>query len=208
MANEIEEKSVNTIEEFVKEVMNFENADNCTVYFRGENDDYGKTAFQPSIYRKLKHLEKEHFIYREMQRFNNHEFTEDRSAFDKLSRMQHYLAPTRLIDFSEDALTALYFAVETRTECKDAIVYVTAIANDKIKYYDSDAVSIISNLAKLPLDNDDVREKSKRAIADAAKKAMLKSNKIDEYNSCKSTNFLLHEIKEEKGYFSHIIGCN
>lgn len=57
MANEIKEKSVNTIEEFVKEVMNFENADNCTVYFRGENDDYGKNAFQPSIYRKSHDLE-------------------------------------------------------------------------------------------------------------------------------------------------------
>lgn len=212
MANEIEEKSVNTIEEFVKEVMNFENADDCTVYFRGENDDYGKNAFQPSIYRKShdlesvpRYLKNEHLIYREMQRFNNHEFTEDRSAFDKLSRMQHYTAPTRLIDFSEDALTALYFAVETRTECTDAIVYVVAIANNKIKYYDSDAVSVISNLAKLPLDNDDIREKSKRAIADDAKKAMLKSNKIDEYKSYKSTDFLLHEIKEEKGYFSHII---
>jgi hypothetical protein len=139
-----------------------------------------------------------------MQRFNNHEFTEDRSAFDKLSRMQHYLAPTRLIDFSEDALTALYFAVETKKEC-EAIVYVVAIANNKIKYYDSDVVSVISNLAKLPLDNDNIREKSKRAVADDAQKAVLKSNRIDEYKNCKSTDFLLHEIKEEKSYFSHII---
>lgn len=140
-----------------------------------------------------------------MQRFNNHEFTEDRSAFDKLSRMQHYLAPTRLIDFSEDALTALYFAVETRTECKDAIVYVTAIANDKIKYYDSDAVSVISNLAKLPLsDNSD---KSKQAIATSAKESLNnpRYDSVKCFNAEKSAGFLLHEIKEEKGYFSHII---
>jgi hypothetical protein len=205
MANEIKEIQVHSIPEFMQQILAFEYEGDCTVYFRGESKDHKGTAFQPSIYRKLKHLEKEHLIYREMQRFNNHEFTEDRSAFDKLSRMQHYLAPTRLIDFSEDALTALYFALATRKTCDDAIVYVTAVANEKIKYYDSDAVSVISNLAKLPLDNDDIREKSKRAIADDANKAMLKSNRIDEYKNCKSTDFLLHEIKEEKSYFSHII---
>jgi hypothetical protein len=205
MSNVVQEIKVNSIPEFMQQILDFEHEEDCTVYFRGEDKDYKDTAFQPSIYRNTKHLENEYRIYREMQRFNDHEFIEDKSAFDKLSRMQHYLAPTRLIDFSEDALTALYFALVTRKTCDDAVVYVTAVASDKIKYYDSDAVSVISNLAKLPLDNDDIRKKSKRAIADDAKKAMLKSNKIDEYNSCKSTDFLLHEIKEEKSYFSHII---
>jgi hypothetical protein len=209
---EINEIQVHSIPDFVKAVLDFKYEGDCddyTVYFRGEDSDYGKNAFQPSIYRKShdlesvpRYLKNEHLIYREMQRFNNHEFIEDRSAFDKLSRMQHYLAPTRLIDFSEDALTALYFALVTRKTCDDAIVYVTAVANDKIKYYDSDAVSVISNLAKLPLDNDDISEKSKRAIAEKAKE---KLHRIDDFNKCKSAEFLLHEIKEEKSYFSHII---
>jgi hypothetical protein len=149
-----------------------------------------------------------------MQRFNNHEFTEDRSAFDKLSRMQHYLAPTRLIDFSEDALTALYFAIEKRKNCFEtkkaceAIVYVVAIANKKIKYYDSDAVSVISNLAKLPLDNDyGICDKSKRSIAASAKESLnnYRYDSVKCFNAEKSAGFLLHEIKEEKSYFSHII---
>ena len=199
---EINEIQVHSIPEFMQQILNFEYEGDCdyTVYFRGEDSDYGKTAFQPSIYRNAKHLENEHRIYREMQRFNDHEFTEDRSAFDKLSRMQHYLAPTRLIDFSEDALTALYFALVTRKTCDDAIVYVTAVANNKIKYYDSDAVSVISNLAKLPLNSND--KKSKEAVVKSAKK---KLEKIKRFNKCKSAGFLLHEIKEETGYFSHII---
>ncbi len=199
---EINEIQVHSIPEFMQQILDFEYEGDCTVYFRGESQDHKGTAFQPSIYRNAKHLEleNEHRIYREMQRFNNHEFTEDRSAFDKLSRMQHYLAPTRLIDFSEDALTALYFALVTRKTCDDAIVYVTAVANDKIKYYDSDAVSVISNLAKLPLNSND--KKSKEAVVKSAKK---KLEKIKRFNKCKSAGFLLHEIKEEKSYFSHII---
>lgn len=211
---EINEIQVHSIPDFVKAVLDFkyEGDCDCTVYFRGENNDYGKNAFQPSIYRKShdlesesRYLKNEHRIYREMQRFNNHEFTEDRSAFDKLSRMQHYTAPTRLIDFSEDALTALYFAVETRKTCDDAIVYVTAIANEKIKYYDSDAVSVISNLAKLPLSDDS--DKSKQAISISAKESLNnpRCDSVKCFNSQKSAEFLLHEIKEEKSYFSHII---
>jgi hypothetical protein len=212
MSNVVQEIKVNSIPEFMQQILDFEHEEDCTVYFRGEDKDYKDTAFQPSIYRNTKHLENEYRIYREMQRFNDHEFIEDKSAFDKLSRMQHYLAPTRLIDFSEDALTALYFAVETRKTCDDAIVYVTAVANDKIKYYDSDAVSVISNLAKLPLNDKSEKyyksEKFKQAIAESAKKSLKNSHRCDPvkcFNTEKSAGFLLHEIKEEKGYFSHII---
>jgi hypothetical protein len=206
MSNVVQEIKVNSIPEFMQQILDFEHEEDCTVYFRGEDKDYKDTAFQPSIYRNTKHLENEYRIYREMQRFNDHEFIEDKSAFDKLSRMQHYLAPTRLIDFSEDALTALYFALVTRKTCDDAVVYVTAVASDKIKYYDSDAVSVISNLAKLPLNDD--RDKSKQAIATSAKESLKNSHRCDSvkcFNAEKSAGFLLHEIKEEKSYFSDII---
>jgi hypothetical protein len=205
VVQEIQEIQVHSIPEFVEKILDFEHEEDCTVYFRGEDKDYKDTAFQPSIYRNTKHLKNEHRIYREMQRFNDHEFIEDRSAFDKLSRMQHYTAPTRLIDFSEDALTALYFALATKKTCDDAIVYVTAVANNKIKYYDSDAVSVISNLAKLPLNNKDIRKKSKHAIAISAIKSIENSDSVKCFNAKKSSGFLLHEIKEEKGYFSNII---
>lgn len=205
MTSAIKEKSVSNIPDFIREVLDFESDENCTTYFRGEPENFEATALQPSIYRKANHLKNENHIYREMQRFNDYEFTEDKSTVDKLSRMQHYLLPTRLIDLSEDALTALYFAVEARTKCEDAVVYVVAIENEKIKYYDSDTVSVIANLAKLPLDNADIPEKSKRLIAQDAKNTILKSNAIDEYKNFKSTDFLLHDIKEDKGYFSNII---
>ena len=209
----VKEVTVNSIQEFINEVINFDCPDKCTVYFRGETEDFKENALNPSVYRKSGYLENEHRIYREIQRFNDYEFTEDKSTFDKLSRMQHYKAPTRLIDLSEDALTALYFAINERISCENAVVYVTAIEDDKIKYYDSDAVAVVANLVKLPLNSES--EKSKTSIAKDAKELLEEyTNKcgctredrlIEKYNEKKSTKFLLHEIKEDKSYFSSII---
>ena len=113
---------------------------------------------------------------------------------------------TEKIVISEDALTALYFAVEARTKCEDAVVYVVAIENKKIKYYDSDTVSVIANLAKSPLGSSHDKDvKSKYAIAKDAKNASERRDRISNYNECESTKFLLHDIKEDKGYFSNLI---
>ena len=180
-------------------------------YFRGEPVDYKEGAFSPSIYRTSSLLENEPNIYREMQRFNDQEFREDKTTIDKLSRMQHYNAPTRLVDMSEDALSALYFALndqskESKTDGQesDAVVYVIDVLSKNMCYYDSDKVSVISNLVKSPLltsfSND--TQKNKQAIVSDALKYL---DDIDAFNRQKSIEYLLHDIKEEKHYFSNII---
>lgn len=185
-------------------------------YFRGEPKDYKEGALTPSIYRKLALLENEPNIYREMQRFNDQEFRDDKSTVDKLSRMQHYDAPTRLIDMSEDALSALYFALaegqpeEPKTNVQkevNPVVYVIDVALKKLCYYDSDKVSVIANLVKSPLSSSlsDDTQKNKEAIADRANQAIERSEDIDAFNKHDSVKFLLHDIKEEKPYFSSII---
>ena len=186
------------------------NPDN-QVYFRGESEDYKDSALTPGIYRsqaRHDHLAHEHDIYREMQRFNDHEFDADKTAFDKLSRMQHYQAPTRLLDLSEDVLSALYFALLKAPDChvksnKKAVLYLLEISKESVKYYDSDAVSVVANLAKSPLMNGNgfngTEEKSKTSIVQTAKK--LYEDKI-EFNKSDCVAYLLHDIKEEKCYFS------
>ncbi len=181
-------------------------------YFRGEPEDFREGAIIPSIYRSLSMLENEPNFYREMQRFNDQEFRDDKTAVDKLSRMQHYNAPTRLIDMSEDALSALYFAVDEgqRKEAKKypqedvAVVYIIDVLTKRLRYYDSDTVSVIANLAKSPLSSSlsDDTQKNKQAIASDAHK--YREN-IKEFNEQGSIHFLLHDLKEEKPYFSHII---
>lgn len=180
-------------------------------YFRGEPEDFEEGAFTPSIYRNPELLKNESNIYREMQRFNDQEFRDDKTTVDKLSRMQHYSAPTRLIDMSEDALSGLYFALEAKAKTPNPdrqevtpVVYVIDVASKYIRYYDSDAVSVVANLVKSPLSSSfaDNSQKNKQAIATDAIKCRAK--KVV-FNKQRSTKFLLHDIKEEKPYFSSII---
>lgn len=192
---------VKSIDKLIKRVLSLVKTDKSNVlYFRGENADYGEQALMPSVFRGF--LEREHRIYREMQRFNDHEFTADKTAFDKLARMQHYQAPTRMLDISEDVLSALYFALDGRKDGEAGVVYVLEIDRDAVKYYDSDAVSVVANLAKAPLCDGGTDNKSKTALHRDAKRFL---NDKDGFKGQASVDFLLHDIREEKSYFRSLI---
>ena len=200
----IETVTVNSISNYIEQILNFDLTENETIYFRGEPKDFKETAFQPSIYRSKEISLNEHKLFREMQRFNDAEFHIDVSTIDKLSRMQHYLTPTRLIDLSEDAMTALFFSFISKDEkSKDdnPVVYVISVNTDKIKYYDSDAVSVIANLAKIPIENSQNTLKSKNQILSSAIKSFKAIDPTKEFNTESCIDYLLHEIKEDKGYF-------
>lgn len=203
MKFEIQEKRVKSIPQIIDEVLNFSFLSNKnSLYFRGEPEDFKDNALVPSIYRSEQLLEVEHEIFREMQRFNEHEFGTDKTAFDKLARMQHYEAPTRLLDLSEDVLSALYFSIASKTNanlCKEGVLYLLEINKDKIKYYDSDAVSVVANLAKSPLSSQNGENKSKEKIIRDVKYFF---SDLDKFNASKSIQYLLHDIREEKSYFS------
>jgi hypothetical protein len=187
------------IEEFVKDVDTNETA----IYFRGESDDFKTDALKPSIYRNNL-IENEDVIYREVSRYNNIDFSEDKTTFDKLSRMQHYGAPTRLLDLSDDPLMALWFSKCSNQECKDACVYVLKIKKNEIKYSDSDTVTVLSNLAKISLNNKNNDNKRKKKLVNKISKYYLKS-KIKKFNKKKCVKFLLHEIRNDINHFEPII---
>lgn len=193
---------INSISELVKFVSKLGKKSKNLFAFRGERKDYKTTALMPFVYRD-KYIENEDRIFRESQRFNDTDFGQDVSTFDRLSRIQHYSAPTRLVDVSEDLFSAIFFAIaekETKQDLEDALIYIFEIDKDLIKYYDSDTVSVISNLAKIPLRSN--TKKSKEAILDAVKN--YSSNK-SKFNKEMAIKYLIHEIKNEKPYFSEII---
>lgn len=193
---------IDEISDILREIKKISSMSQGVLYFRGEKEDFGETALTPLIYRDG-YIKKEDKIYRESQRFNDSEFRNDTSTFDKLSRTQHYTAPTRLIDISEDLLSALYFSIgekDVKNDKTDSTIYIFVVDEEKIKYYDSDLVSVISNLSKIPLNNDS--NKSKKSLIEDAKKHI---NDIAKFNECESVNFLLHEIRDEKPHFQALI---
>jgi hypothetical protein len=196
------ERQIEKLCELVEFVSDIGKGSENLLVFRGEKKDYGDSALVPLVYRE-EFINSEDIIYRESQRFNDFEFNADRGVFDRLSRIQHYTAPTRLIDVSEDLFSSAYFAIidkDTINDKEDAIIYVFEINKKLIKYYDSDTVTVVSNLAKLPLTN--TNHKSKHAIL---KDALTHRKDVKKFNKTASAKFLLHEIKHEKPHFADMI---
>ena len=106
----------------------------------------------PSVMRGLR-SNAENQIFSELMVEAPVEFSNDRSMFDKLVRAQHYSLPTRLLDVSLNPLVSLYFACnEEQHHDKDGVVQIFDFQAQRVKFADSDTVSLICNLARLNQD--------------------------------------------------------
>ncbi|PNH95345.1 FRG domain-containing protein [Vibrio diazotrophicus] len=118
------------------------------IFYRGHGDKvYGLT---PSIYRKDEWINNEHKMIQELLIRCPKDFDGKQSSFEKLVKMQHYDLPTRLLDITENPLVALYFACSSKMDSdKDGELIFFKIPKKDIKYFDSDTVSVVSNIAWL-----------------------------------------------------------
>lgn len=170
------------------EKLNLDNHSEDIFYFRGHSD-HGGFKLEPSIYRDPKWIEDEHRIFREIVMKCPNDFSGAKTTFEKLVKMQHYSLPTRLLDLTSNPLVALFFAANQYPD-KDGKVLIFKVPMNKIKYYDSDTVSILANLAKRPKDFDIEK---------------IRDLEENSFNQEEHIKYLLHEIKEEKPYFEPVI---
>jgi FRG domain len=181
---------VTTLIDFITNVTKFAGENNDLKCYRGQKNKAWRNA--PGIYRPvLKNFSKnEKLAIRDLISIHPEEFLTDHTMFDRLVRMQHYGLPTRLLDVSLNPLIALYFATESKTV---GVVTAFSMPNDQVKYYDSDSVSCIANLANLD------QEEKNEIINSGVNITRIDFNKLD------ASRKLCQFIRAEKSYFENQI---
>lgn len=162
--------------------------------FRGEAKS--EWEMRPSVMRGLK-PDAENKILSELMAESPSEFSNDKNMFGKLVRAQHYGLPTRLLDVSLNPLVGLYFACAEEEHLKsDGCVRVLEFGPDRVKFPDSDAISIICNIARL---NESERKSLEQILK--ATKGLLDAEVKKKWKQSNAARRLLHFIKEEKPHF-------
>jgi len=179
--------AIEKILDFITELQKISKHNDFEYYYRGHSDkDFELT---PSIYRR-RYIWNEDKFFKEIILRTPYDFINEKTALEKLVKMQHYGIPTRILDITTNPLVALYFACNEFADKEDGEVLVFKIPKADIKFYDSDTVSILANISKRPyeFEIDSLDKSTKEAFNDEV-----------------PIHYLLQEIREEKPQFLSVI---
>lgn len=168
---------------------------NRFAFYRG----HSKTTYtlEPSLFRNSNWREGEHLMLRYLLAENPKDFEGDMSAFDKLVRAQHYKLPTRLLDVTINPFVGLYFACCSNSTSDGKVLIVTS-SKKRHKYFDSDVVSLLSNLAFLKRsEKDELLSYAREHVSNQS----ASSKRILAFENCPALDRLIQTVRSEKPYF-------
>jgi hypothetical protein len=197
---------IKSVSDFIAEceALQSEKTEGSLLFFRGVNTIYSpEKRHQPSIYYKSAYIQNEHLLFKEILARFPDEMLAQRTTIERLILMQHNGFPTRIMDISRNPLIALFFSCfadkgQEDSQNKDGVVYVYSVPEDKIKYCESDAVSIVANLCKQPFDF---------SIA-GIKRDCSDPDERKSFNEEEVIMYLHYDIQEEKPHFHPVIDCS
>jgi len=182
---------ITCLSEFIQKVIYSKKTDEYKTFYRGHGN--WKYELIPGIYREQNKpiLKNESEYIRDIIASYPRFFIHCKSALDFLSVLQHHAFPTRLLDFSENPLIALYMACSSE-ELEHSDTIRIDVPNSSFKYYDSDTVSVLANLAfvenSFSIDNFKYNTENQDEVI----KALNKRTDIKK---------LVHLIRNEKPFF-------
>ncbi|MDE0026896.1 MAG: FRG domain-containing protein [Spirochaetaceae bacterium] len=191
--------SVSTLQSNIDKIKDFERStvDKSLLYYRG----LSKVSFdlEPSVMRCRHHRKHEGDMLRELIARKPDAFFEITSALDRWMLAQHHGLYTRFMDVSSNPLVGLFFAsggYHDELGC-DGVLYVFSTTHDHVKPYDSDAVSIISNFARLRgREQKDILKETKRFLS---KRCVFVDR--DRRIMCRRRH---NDIEEVRAYYEHL----
>lgn len=175
---------VTSLAEFIRRIEKRTPDPKYSYFFRGH--DAVSYRLQPSLFRTATNRKHEKILLRELISIHPSEFSSDEGVFEKLVRMQHYSLPTRLLDITTNPLVALFFACASGPTAVAGEFLRFQVPKHAVRYYDSDTVSCVANLANL---SGRERDELRACRTDADVKASGAGRR------------LLQFIKSEKPYF-------
>ncbi|MFN7169074.1 MAG: FRG domain-containing protein [Pannonibacter sp.] len=168
----METKAINNISEFLDSWREHRSKDDSLTWFRGQSD--ASWQLLPGFLRNETQVSETTLLNRFKQSAAMLAESRPQSSFDWTFLMQHYGVPTRLLDWSESPLVALYFAVDDYVKYpdKDAALwclqptalnknahiidksegrYIPSFDDEELAKYSTDSIRMHSRVALLPV---------------------------------------------------------